>query len=245
VDHLVLAAGAVLLMPDGAAIAGRSAAILWGAPVIGSPDRVEIIAPTKFGPISGLGIRVARLDPAEVTMHRGLPVTSSLHTAWDLARLLPLVEAVKWVDSLARVRRLTIAELRVHGEVHPGVAGIRRAGETLKLCDPKAESPPESEVRLHLHLAGIMVIPQFWVVWNNECIARVDFAIPEIKLAIEYDGQWHGDPGQLGRDRVRVRRRLNKAGWYVFQITKEDLRNVGNLIHNIQEVIDQLKRSRV
>jgi hypothetical protein len=46
---------------------------------------------------------------------------------------------------------------------------------------------------------------------GDEFVARADLALPEIRLAIEYDGQWHSDPYQLGRDRARLRE-INR-GW--------------------------------
>ena len=60
-------------------------------------------------------------------------------------------------------------------------------------------------------------------------VARVDMAYPEHKLAIEYDGLWHGAPGQLGRDR----RRLNAvvaAGWRVVHVTAADLHKVDRIV---------------
>ena len=243
VDHNLMIAGAVLLLPPDAAIAGRSAAILWGAAEITAVDRVEVVSPTQFGPVQGLSIRIGTINRSEIDVHRGVRVTSSVHTAWDLARFRPMMEAVQWIDSLARVRRVGRSELIAHGKQHMGARAVRRAAATLRFCDPRAESPPESVLRINLHLDGVQVIPQFWVMVGNQFVARVDLAVPEIKLAIEYDGQWHADHHQLGRDRARVWL-LNQAGWYVFQVTKEDMRNIGNLLQEIRSVVDRLKRSR-
>ena len=108
---------------------------------------------------------------------------------------------------------------------------------TLELCDPRAESPPESRLRVHIVRAGLPVpTPQFQVFVDGEFLARVDLAWPKIKLALEYDGQWHSDPGQLGRDRSRLRA-LNQAGWYVYHVTREDLRDVESLMRNLAAVL--------
>ncbi len=242
IDHRVLVAGAVLLMPDGAAIAGRSAAVMWGALSVRELQAVEVVSSTQFGPVKGMAISIADIAPDDVVTHSNVPVTRGVRTAWDLARRLTLREAVPWVDSLARTQNLKIDEVVEYGLAHPGARNVRRAERALSLCDPLAESPPESVLRLELHLAGIAVVAQVNVMFEGQFVARVDLALIEIRLAIEYDGQWHADPGQLGRDRARVRL-LNAAGWEIFQVTKEDMRNVPRLIAEIRRKIDQLKRS--
>src|SRR3712207_9447547 len=62
--------------------------------------------------------------------------------------------------------------------------------------------------------------------------ARVDFAYPELKLAIEYDGAWHGKPGELGRDRRRLNR-LSAAGWLVVFVTAADMHATDALVRRI------------
>ena len=53
------------------------------------------------------------------------------------------------------------------------------------------------------------------------CGARVDLAFHEQRLAVGYGGAWHGQPGQLSRDRRRLDR-LTAAGWRVLSVTAAD-----------------------
>lgn len=53
-------------------------------------------------------------------------------------------------------------------------------------------------------------------------VARVDFAWPERKVALEYDGLWHAEAGQFARDRRRLNR-LQTAGWRIVFVTAADL----------------------
>jgi very-short-patch-repair endonuclease len=53
-------------------------------------------------------------------------------------------------------------------------------------------------------------------------VARVDFAWVAQRLALEYDGLWHAEPGQFRRDRDRLNR-LTAAGWRVVFVTAADL----------------------
>jgi very-short-patch-repair endonuclease len=240
--HATPIAGALLLLPDGAVIAGTSAASAYGVP-FGDDDRpVEVRTGAPWGPVNGLKIHTGVFPPCATTTHRSVPVTTVRQTAADLARWLPAIDAVPWIDALLRARGKSRADAHAYAAGLSG-PGARAAARTLRLCDPRAESPPESVLRVHLHLAGVKVVAQHWVMRDGEVVARADLALPEIRLAIEYDGQWHADHRQLGRDRARLRE-LNQAGWYVYYVTKDDLRNPDALVQNIKSVIETLRRSR-
>jgi very-short-patch-repair endonuclease len=57
----------------------------------------------------------------------------------------------------------------------------------------------------------------------------VDFAYPDLKIAIEYDGLWHAEPGQFEKDRKRLNR-LSAEGWLVIFVTAADLRHPERLL---------------
>ena len=63
-------------------------------------------------------------------------------------------------------------------------------------------------------------------------VARVDFGWPEQRVAVEYEGRWHGEPQQVARDRARLNR-LTAAGWRVVFVTAEDLREPARVIARI------------
>jgi very-short-patch-repair endonuclease len=67
-------------------------------------------------------------------------------------------------------------------------------------------------------------------------VARVDFAWPERKVALEYDGLWHAEPGQFARDRRRLNR-LREAGWTVVFVTAEDLRSPRALVDRVARAL--------
>jgi very-short-patch-repair endonuclease len=52
----------------------------------------------------------------------------------------------------------------------------------------------------------------------------VDFAWPDRRLALEYDGfDWHSSPEALRRDRQK-RAALEEVGWRVLSIVSDDVR---------------------
>ncbi|MGP4015974.1 endonuclease domain-containing protein [Saccharopolyspora sp. 5N708] len=53
-------------------------------------------------------------------------------------------------------------------------------------------------------------------------VARVDLALEEAKIAVEYDGAWHADPVQHALDQERLRR-IRRSGWHVVVVTAERL----------------------
>jgi hypothetical protein len=228
-----------LWLPHGATVSGRTAAHVWGVDLADDGDPIELTSATRLRARPGLLVRTSVIRPDEVTEHRGIPLTTPLHTAWEIAQTLPEMDAIGWVDALARRRRLTRSDLVRHAHTHRGEHGSRRATSTLELADPRAESPPESKLRISLVRAGLPVpIPQFIVLHGGFFVARVDLAWPACRLAIEYDGQWHADSGQLHRDRSRLRD-LNAAGWYVYPVTREDMRDLPRLVRQIAELLDQ------
>ena len=69
-----------------------------------------------------------------------------------------------------------VAEVRAWLEDHHG-HGVRRAREAVALCDPRAESLPESICRVRLLRAGLVVVPQVTVRDANGFVARLDLAV--------------------------------------------------------------------
>jgi very-short-patch-repair endonuclease len=63
-------------------------------------------------------------------------------------------------------------------------------------------------------------------------VARVDFAWPDRKVIVEYDGLWHAEDGQFVKDRRRLNQ-LRAAGWTVVFVTATDLHRPVELMASI------------
>jgi very-short-patch-repair endonuclease len=84
----------------------------------------------------------------------------------------------------------------------------------------------ESEARLVM-IDGGLPIPdlQFEIVDGNGELRRLDFAWPEHRVAVEYDGvDWHSDPHAMRNERRR-RAALLDIRWNVISIVFEDVRH--------------------
>ncbi|MFC3501742.1 hypothetical protein ACFOOK_12335 [Micromonospora krabiensis] len=231
------------LAPPGTAIAGRSAAALYGVGRVPPDQPIEVLVPpgsaaparrpglpesprppTRLGPTAGLRVRHGAVEAEDVVDRGGLPVTSPERTCWDLARWLDLVDAVVVIDGLLARRHTDVAALRDYALARAGRRGWRSLLRAVELADAGAESPQESRARVRLVLAGLpRPQTQYVVAEAGRFIARLDLAWPEFKVAVEYDGLWHDEPEQFHRDRRRLNRLLGED-WIVLHLTGKRLR---------------------
>jgi very-short-patch-repair endonuclease len=214
------------VLPDGGVIAGRSAAYLYGARLVGPTDPVEILVPptARIRSRGDLVVHTGVLPAAERQAGAALPLTTPLRTCWDLAQWLDPMEAVVHVDALAAARSVDLAQFRQLAKGHQSERGWRRALRVATLADSGAASPPESRLRVRLVLAGIpKPVTQFVIAHNGRFVARVDLAWPECGVAVEYDGEWHAGTDQFHTDRRRLNQ-LMGAGWIVLHVTAKRLR---------------------
>lgn len=115
--------------------------------------------------------------------------------------------------------------------------GSARARAVCGLADGLAQSPQETRLRLLIHRSGLPhPVAHFRVVDGDRFIARVDFAWPDRRLALEYDGLWHAENAQFAKDRRRLNR-LREAGWTVVFVTAADLHRPLELIASLAAVL--------
>lgn len=105
------------------------------------------------------------------------------------------------------------------------------------MSDPRAESLPESELRVVLKAGGFDPTPQHRILKNGIEVARLDLAILETKTAIEYDGYWHRERRQTLLDQAR-RGRLAAEGWQFIVVTAEDLAGDPN------KILEEVRRTQ-
>jgi hypothetical protein len=237
-DDLRLAAhaAAVRAGPD-AVLTGWSACVWWECDVLPwPPPPVELAAPDqRLRTEPGLRVWRARYRDEDVTVEDGVRVTTTLRTAYDLAARNDLDTGVVAADGLGHLGKFTAAELvALAGDLGPR-RGCRRIGDVAALMDPKAESPQETRVRLRLLRAGLPPpVTQYEVYAGSRQVARVDFAWPERKLALEYDGWDHTKDDRRGLDIDRIDE-LRRLGWTVIVVTNRQYRRRGWVEARVRE----------
>lgn len=239
-SHGLRVRGARLLIPASAAFSGRTAAFLHGATtLVGPAHEVEISIPPdmQFGPVAGLRVRRVPLPGSELTRSGAFVFTAGLRTALDIARTEPVLDSVPALDVLLARGVVDRSELRDAAARMSRVRGVRSTRRAASLADGRAESPPESRLRVIFALAGLTAVPQFTVRNQDGTFAgRVDLAFPAHRIAVEYDGLWHAATGQFGRDRRRLNR-LAAAGWVVLHVTARDLYDVDALLAALRALL--------
>ncbi|MBJ7450680.1 MAG: hypothetical protein JHC71_01195, partial [Blastococcus sp.] len=226
VDHRLCARGVALVAPGRAVFSGLTAVVLWGGHEFADTQvPVEVTVPpgTRWQPGPGVVVREAATAGDVVTGRDGLRRTARVRTAVDLIRRGTLDDGIVLLDRLVAAGIVSLHPVRDAVARLPRCRGSRLARQVAELSDGLAESPPETRLRL-LMLRGGLPAPsaQYRVFDADGFVARVDFAFPDLKLAVEYDGAWHGRPGELGRDRRRLNR-LAAAGWRVLFVTAADM----------------------
>jgi hypothetical protein len=166
-----------------------------------------------------------RLERDEIQMCRGLPVTTPVRTAYDLARWQKqLVEAVVAVDRLANRGQFDPAEVLQLAQRYPGARGSARLPRVVELADRRSGSPMETRLRLVLVLRGLPVPEVQYPVLDDRRRRAVwlDLAYPEHRIGIEYEGADHGNPDRVLRDVSRITR-LVADSWRIYRFTKFEI----------------------
>lgn len=208
------------VLPEQAVLRGLSAAWALGVRLAGPDDPVEVVMSHRERVRGRAGLTVSgERVPADEVVDTDLgPATRHPRTAFDLARRLPLADAVAVVDALLRAGQLPPDALLETLDRHTGTRGRRQALVVAGLVDPRAESPRESLLRVALVQAGLPApTPQVQVSHRGAVVARLDLAWPEHRVAVEYDGSHHRHPQQHSRDLTR-HNTLRSLGWQVFQV---------------------------
>jgi hypothetical protein len=173
-------------------------------------------------PLADSGER--RLRPEDITEVMGVPVTTMVRTAWDLGRVRSRERAIGALDQMLRLPGFPREEFLAGVERFRGYRWVTTLRTLAPLADGRAESPPESILRLYWIDAGLpWPTPQLEVWVDGVLIARLDVGHPGIWYAVEYDGvEWHSSPEQRLHDRRR-RTDVRREGFAVDVFRRGDV----------------------
>ncbi|MCM3661893.1 type IV toxin-antitoxin system AbiEi family antitoxin [Georgenia satyanarayanai] len=242
-------AATALVLPRGAAVARESAAWILGLDVRPperwrAPPLLECLVP--LGAVRpdrpGINAFISDLPPEDIAMVSGLPVTTPTRTGMDLARYRPRFIGLGSVDALTHAGLTTIDELAAAAERLNGRRFIRRARDVIDLCEPAAESPPESWCRLRLIEAGLPrpVVQISLTDEHGREVYRLDMGILKERVGIEYDGREHHlrTVAQERHDERRRRDIHDRFRWTALATTSRDILGREPLLeHAVMELL--------
>ena len=218
---LVRAQAVRLVLPDGAVVGYETAAWLWGADVgdARSSQPQVVVARGDQMRRRGVSTRSALLEPGDVTEFLGIPVTTPVRTAFDLARRPELVEAVVGIDAMLNRGRCRLDDLAAYVTEHRGWRHVRTVDEALRHAEPLSMSPMETRQRMALVLDGLpRPRAQAPVIDGNGVVfAYIDNGYEEWQVGVDYDGEVHRE--QWAHDLER-QERIRDCDWWHRRYTR-------------------------
>jgi very-short-patch-repair endonuclease len=188
--------------------------------------------------------RVGPLPTVDLTTLDGIPVTTAARTLIDLAAVASRESVEEALDDALRRGLVSVARLRWRlNEL--GGSGRRGAGTIRDLIaargggEPVPKSVFETRLLRALSAGGLPApVRQHEIRVRGRLVARVDFAYPEQRLAIEADSRrWHTGRVRWERDLAR-RNALTALGWRIMHVTWSEMtsdpegmiRRIGDLL---------------
>ncbi len=216
---------AVLAAGGGAALSHLSAAALWEL-VRRHQRQAHVLAPRGRRPVGAIQVHACRrLDPRDVTVFRGIPVTTVARTLVDLSDVLDAHQLANVIHEAAFRKRLSVAATwaaigRANGRHNldvlvaaleassGGSAGTRSRLEDAFLALVRSGGVREPLVNVHVQAGDRRI--------------EVDFHWPDLRLCVETDGDGHTRPRTRREDDSRDRA-LRAAGYEILRWTRDDL----------------------
>jgi Transcriptional regulator, AbiEi antitoxin/Protein of unknown function (DUF559) len=240
---------AVLRVGEGAALSHRSAAELWGVRRTRDRGRIDVSAPRAARSSATIRRHQVIHPPSELTMRRGIPVTTLAQTLFDLAAELSLQAfeaALREAEYLHRFRLDALEQLLV---AHPG----RRGATKIKACLRRLGRGPIGRARrgLEVRFAALLTEADLPMPKLNALLDLDGFKLEadclwrDQRLIVELDGgAAHGTRMAFESDRERDRR-LQVAGWRVIRVTWRQLDEPATLLEDLQRLLEAEPAPRV
>jgi very-short-patch-repair endonuclease len=219
-----------------------TAAYLLGLCARTLPIHVSTPRPLK-SPTGSIVVHRTCLDPVDVAISRGIPITTPAKTLLDLGAVLSIDDVESALET--GLRRGTVSLTRLHSQIeryggpgHRGSAAVR----ALLSDRNKGYIPSESELEVRffriVRRARLpLPVRQKVIKHEGRFIARVDFAYPDRGLVIEVHGwKYHGAKNRWEHDHERGNE-LTLTGVRTLEYSWRDITKRPNY------VLDGLRRS--
>lgn len=219
-------------MQPGQVLARTTAAWVDGLDVLdprGLPatPRVEVVVRDQSDRPKGRLVIAHSADDLrsdDIVERDGVPMTSPLRTATDLARFGRRGDALVALDWFLRSGAFTQEEILLTLPRWAKRRGINQLRELAAIASPFSESGGESRMRLLVIDSGLPH-PELQI-WIEDHAGRqkyrLDMGYRRFRIGMEYDGVEHHGPDQAEHD-ARRRAWIEGRGWLVLVFGREDL----------------------
>ena len=168
----------------------------------------------------------------------GLRVSSVCRTWCELGGILALHDLIAAGDYIIHHELPLASRAQLADTVarYPGRRGRVLLRTALPLLSDRAESAQESRLRSFLVEGGITgLYPNLWVSVRRHRL-RIDIAIPERRLAIEYQSEYHLDAAQRRKDMTRASI-LASVEWLTLEINSDDMQSPQEIVERVRATL--------
>jgi very-short-patch-repair endonuclease len=212
---------AVLAGGPGGVLSHRACAVLCRLPFF-AHDRIEITVPGHRGRLPTLHVHRSRLDPADVTLRRGIPCTTPARLLLDLAEILTPDELDRTMDEAIRLRLYDPVAVDAVVARSPGRRGLKALARARERIHPNSGKTRSELERLALRMLDDHGVPRPDAnVWRQGY--RVDLLWHGPRVVVELDSyEFHRTPATFRNDHARDNDLLD-AGYRVRRFTWPDV----------------------
>jgi very-short-patch-repair endonuclease len=208
------------------------------------PGLVELSSPGAPN-YRGIGTMHRTIDvvPSDLTVVKGLPVTTQLRTAIDMASLVGRRKLEWLIDDLLTAKAFTLEELtdRFHTVTRRGKPGMANLRSVVESRGPGYVPPASRLERLLIDVLTAGGLPEpvrQHPLPSRLGPGRVDLAYPVWRLIIEADSRrWHTRNADFETDRNRDNE-ATLLGWFILRYTwKRLMQDPAGVVAEVSEFI--------
>jgi hypothetical protein len=212
---------AVLAAGHGAVLSHLSAAVLWYVSRLRAPIP-HVLVPRRHRPIEGIVIHSYRqLDPLDVIVYRGIPVTTVARMLVDLSDVLTAHQLANVIYEAAFRRRFNVDATRTAMARANGRRNLHVLDKAIGLYLSGSAGTRSRLEDAFLTLLQFAEIPEPLV--NTALLGEeVDCRWPQQMLVVEVDGPGH-ERSPAKHDDARKDGKLKAAGYTVLRFTDVEI----------------------
>lgn len=243
--HVLRTVARLRLLGEGAAACRVSAALLLGLPIARCDlATVEIATAGSGHGRTRTGVRVSEYAAkggacrdVDVPLVGGtVRVVDPATAIVGMAAINSAPSALVAADFAVAQGMCTVEDIAASLKAHAGSTGIDRARAWLVDIDPRHESAGETLTAVILRQGSWEFEPQLWVRAGGRRF-RLDFALREYKVAIEFDGEGKYTGPEVMVDQLARQAALEAEGWVFVRLGWADLDDPSTLLRRIAEAV--------
>ncbi len=187
------------------------------------------------------------IRPEWIVEHDGVRLLDPTRTAIDVTRICDVQHGLVVVNGLLQQGGTTLPKMEAMAAEMDYCPFTLSTRLVLRLADPRIESVGESRTAYLLWAQGLPAFePQYKIRdASGQVVARVDFALPELGVFLEFDGrQKYGELlGDRSLEEVLVEEREREkmicrlTGWICIRVTWADLAKPERLAAEIRSIL--------